>query len=303
MLYKRGRGESPLGLLFCSSLVSKKIKIVEVGPRDGLQNEKEIIPTEDKIRFIDLLSTSGLTVIEATSLVHPKWVPQLADAAEVYANIKKKKGVKYPVLVPNFRGLERAIQMGVKEIAVFTAASESFNKKNINMTIKESLRAISEVVKGAGGMSVRGYVSTAFVCPYEGKIFPEKVLPVIESLINMGIEEISIGDTIGAATPPDVEKLLTLLLTRIPSKKLAVHFHDTRGTALDNILKSLEMGISTIDSSTGGLGGCPYAPGASGNVATESVLKKLHALGIKTGVDLNKIIEASRFMSSILKRP
>lgn len=279
----------------------KKIKIVEVGPRDGLQNEKEIIPTKDKIHFINLLSQSGLSVIEATSFVHPKWVPQLADAAEVYAGIEKKKGVRYPVLVPNLKGLERAIQTGVKEIAVFTAASESFNKKNINMTIEESLVVIREVVKTAklSKLWVRGYVSTAFVCPYEGKIVPQKVVPVLEALATIGVDEISIGDTIGAAVPTDVENLLEPLLKKVSPEKLAVHFHDTQGTALANILKSLEMGISMVDSSAGGLGGCPYAPGAAGNVATESVLSTLHGMGIETGVDLAKVIEASRFITQL----
>ncbi len=281
----------------------KKVKIVEVGPRDGLQNEKEIVPTEDKVRFIDLLSESGLPVIEVTSFVSPKWIPQLADASEVFKKIKKKKGVRYPVLVPNLKGLARAVEAGAQEIAVFTAASETFNKKNINMTVEESLREISLVVAEAleQRLKVRGYVSTCFVCPYEGKIAPEKVSPVVEKLLEIGVEEISIGDTIGAATPADVEKLFELLLKKVPEEKLAVHFHDTHGHAIDNITKSLELGIATIDSSTGGLGGCPYAPGAAGNVATEAVLKKLDGMRIETGVSLKKIVEASKFIGSVLK--
>jgi len=280
----------------------KHVKIVEVGPRDGLQNEKDVIPTDDKIKFINLLSESGLTVIEATSFVSPKWVPQLADAAEVYANITKRPGVIYPVLVPNAKGLERAVLSGVKDIAVFTAASESFNKKNINMSIAESLEEISHVVSQARshGMRVRGYVSTCFVCPYEGKVAPERAAVVIDDLLQMGIEEVSIGDTIGAAVPTDVEALLAHVG---PLQKLAVHFHDTRGMALANILKSVEMGISVVDSSAGGLGGCPYAPGASGNVATEDVLQLLHGMGVETGVSLEKVAQASRFISSVLKRP
>lgn len=282
----------------------KCVKIVEVGPRDGLQNEKEIIPTEDKIQFINLLSESGLRVIEAGSFVHPKRVPQLADAAEVYQKIKKKPGVSYPMLVPNQKGLDRALEIGVREIAVFTAASETFNKKNINRTIAESLDDIRQLIRQSlpRGLHVRGYVSTCFVCPYEGKMVPERVTPIVEKLFDLGVEEVSIGDTIGAAVPEDVEKLMSLLFKKSPREKLAVHFHDTQGRALANILKSLELGIGIVDSSAGGLGGCPYAPGASGNVATEDVLERLHQIGVKTGVDLEKIVEASRFMSSVLKR-
>ncbi len=282
----------------------KSVKIVEVGPRDGLQNEKDIVPTDDKIRFINLLSDSGLRVVEATSFVSPTWVPQLADAAEVYANILKKPGVTYPVLVPNLKGLERAVLSGVKDIAVFTAASETFNKKNINMSVAESLEEIRQVASQARehGMRVRGYVSTCYVCPYEGKVAPERAAVVIEDLLKIGVDEVSVGDTIGAAVPADVERLLEILLKSIPAGKLAVHFHDTRGNALANILKSLEFGIAAVDSSAGGLGGCPYAPGASGNVATEDVLATLHGLGIETGVSLEKVAEASRFISSVLKR-
>ncbi|QQR80963.1 MAG: hydroxymethylglutaryl-CoA lyase [Deltaproteobacteria bacterium] len=282
----------------------QKVKIVEVGPRDGLQNEKEIIPSEDKIRFIDALSESGLSVIEVSSFVHPKWVPQLSDVSEVYSKIQKKKGVQYPCLVPNLKGLERAIGLGVKEIAVFTAASDGFNQKNINMTVAESLIGIREIIQKAQQekISVRGYVSTVVACPYEGKIAPEKVLPVVQSLLDAGVDEVSLGDTIGAAVPTDVEKLLSLLLKTQEVAKLAVHFHDTRGTALANILKSLEMGISIIDSSAGGLGGCPYAPGASGNVATEDVLYMLHGMGIQTGVDLDQVVAASRLIEKSLKR-
>lgn len=278
--------------------------MVEVGPRDGLQNEKEIVPTDDKIRFINLLSEAGLPVVEVTSFVSPKWVPQLADAAEVYANIHKKKGVRYPALVPNLKGLARAIDSGVKDIAVFTAASETFNKKNINRTVAESLGEISLVVGEARehGMGVRGYVSTCFVCPYEGRIAPGKAAAVVEELLKIGVDEVSIGDTIGAAVPEDVERLFELLKDA-PLAKLAVHFHDTRGTALANIRKSLELGIATIDSSAGGLGGCPYAPGAPGNVSTEGVLGLLHGLGIETGVSIEKVAEASRFMRTVRGLP
>jgi hydroxymethylglutaryl-CoA lyase len=283
----------------------KKVKIVEVGPRDGLQNEKDVVPTDDKIRFINLLSESGLPVIEATSFVSPKWVPQLADAAQVYANIEKKKGVHYPVLVPNLKGLERAVDSGVKDIAVFTAASETFNKKNINMSTAESLEQIRLVAAEARehGMGVRGYVSTAYVCPYEGKVEPERAAVVIHDLLKIGADEVSVGDTIGAAHPHEVGRLFEILLKDIPAAKLAVHFHDTHGAALANIQKALDMGISIVDSSVGGLGGCPYAPGAAGNVATEAVLVKLSELGIETGVSLEKVSAASRFILSVIKRP
>ncbi|HEX5036068.1 MAG TPA: hydroxymethylglutaryl-CoA lyase [bacterium] len=282
-----------------------KVKIVEVGPRDGLQNEKDVVPTDDKIRFINLLNESGLPVIEATSFVSPKWVPQLADAAQVYANIEKRKGARYPVLVPNLKGLERALDSGVKDIAVFTAASETFNRKNINMSIDDSLAEIRLVVAEARehGMAVRGYVSTCYSCPYEGKMAPGKVAPVIADLFKTGVEEVSIGDTIGAAVPTDVERLLGMVFKDVPVEKVAVHFHDTRGTALANILQALQMGVAVVDASAGGLGGCPYAPGASGNVATEDVLHMLDGMGIETGVSLEKVVEASRFIGSVLKRP
>lgn len=281
----------------------KAVKIVEVGPRDGLQNEKGVVPTDDKVRFIDMLSDSGLSVIEATSFVSPKWVPQLADAAEVYANIAKKPGVAYPVLIPNLKGLERAVLSGVKDIAVFTAASETFNKKNINMTVAESLEEIRRVVGQARGygMGVRGYVSTCFVCPYEGRVAPERAAVVIEDLLKIGVDEVSVGDTIGGALPEDVERLVGAI-HELPLQKIAVHFHDTHGHALANIRQSLEMGISIVDSSAGGLGGCPYAPGASGNVGTEAVLSFLAELGVETGVSLKRVAEASRFISSVLKR-
>ncbi len=280
----------------------KKATIVEVGPRDGLQNEQSIIPTADKIRFIDLLSESGLRIIEVSSFVHPKWVPQLADVAEVFAGIQKKPGVRYPLLVPNPKGMERAIASGAKEIAVFTAASETFNKKNINMTIAASLEGIRQIVEEAKkhAMWVRGYVSTGFVCPYEGKMSPEKVAPVVEDLLGSGVDEISLGDTIGAATPADVEAVLSLLSKKIPFDSLALHFHDTQGRALANIVKSLDMGVSIFDASAGGLGGCPYAPGASGNVATEAVLDRMDALGIETGVRAEKVREATAFIRKSL---
>jgi hydroxymethylglutaryl-CoA lyase len=279
-----------------------RVKIVEVGPRDGLQNEKADIPTADKIRYIDMLSDSGLAVIEATSFVSPKAIPQLADADEVYRSIHKRDGVTYLVLVPNERGLNRAIDAGVSAIAVFTAASETFTKRNINMTIDDSLTVFRDVTRRAreSGMWVRGYISTCFGCPYEGKVPIENVVRVADSLAEMGIDEISIGDTIGVATPNQVVELSAALQAHLPVERLAMHFHDTRGTALANIVAALEMQIATFDSSSGGLGGCPYAPGASGNVATEDVLYLLHGMGIETGVDLDKVRLASRTLAGAL---
>jgi isopropylmalate/homocitrate/citramalate synthase len=284
------------------SNLPKRVKIVEVGPRDGLQNEKAHIPTADKIRYIDLLSDSGLAVIEATSFVSPKAIPQLADADEVYRAIKKRDGVTYLVLVPNEKGLNRAIDAGVRSIAVFTAASETFTKRNINMTIEESLDVFGAVTRRArdAGMWVRGYISTCFGCPYEGKVPVENVVRVAESLAEMGMDEISIGDTIGVATPNQVVELSAALESHLPVERLAMHFHDTRGTALANIVAALEMQIATFDASSGGLGGCPYAPGASGNVATEDVLYLLHGMGIETGVDLDKVRLASRTLAGAL---
>ena len=285
------------------------VKIIEVGPRDGLQNEKEIISTKDKIKFIELLADSGLKNIEVTSFVSPKAIPQLADAEDVVSGLKNCRGLpwqalKLSCLVPNIKGLDRAIASDIKRIAVFTAASETFNKKNINMTIKESVATYNDVIKIAltKGMTVRAYISTCFYCPYEGKIKKEKVLEVTNSLIDLGVDEVSLGDTIGAAVPKDVLETVNLLLKEVPKEKIALHFHDTYGTALANVMAGLELGITTFDSSAGGLGGCPYAPGAAGNLATEDLVYLLNQSGIKTGVDLNKLVEASKFMQDILKR-
>lgn len=290
-----------MSALSLSNLPSR-VKIVEVGPRDGLQNEKARIPTADKIRYIDLLSESGLAVIEATSFVSPKAIPQLADADEVFRTIKRRDGVTYLVLVPNERGLDRAIAAGVRAIAVFTAASETFTRRNINMSIDESLAVFRDVTRRAreAGMWVRGYISTCFGCPYEGKVPIEAVVRVAEALAEMGTDEISIGDTIGVATPNQVVELAAALQSHLPVERLAMHFHDTRGTALANIVAALQMQIATFDSSSGGLGGCPYAPGASGNVATEDVLYLLHGMGIETGVDLDKVRLASRTLAGAL---
>jgi hydroxymethylglutaryl-CoA lyase len=274
-------------------------KIVEVGPRDGLQNEKVTIPTQVKIDYITALGDAGLRVIEAGAFVSPKWVPQMADSAEVYANIPKDPGVDYPVLVPNEKGLDRAIDAGVKSIAIFTAASETFNKRNINMSIDESFVNYAPVAARARaeGIRVRGYVSTAFGCPYEGDVAPEKVLEVVARLLDLGCYEVSVGDTIGVGTPMQVQGVIGILLQVVPASRLAMHFHDTRGTALANTLAALEMGIATYDASSGGLGGCPYAPGASGNLATEDLVYMLDRMGIDTGVDLNRLVRHHRAVS------
>jgi hydroxymethylglutaryl-CoA lyase len=282
----------------------KKVRIVEVGPRDGLQNEANTVPTEKKVEFIELLVAAGLREIEVASFVHPKWVPQLADAEELIRQLEPNPDVRYSALVPNMKGLERAIQSGIRRIAVFTAASETFNRKNINMGVQESIAAFQPVVAQAlkDGLSVRGYVSTCFVCPYEGPIAKEKVVDVTRSLFDLGVEEVSIGDTIGAATPMDVETTVGLLLRQFPAGNLAMHFHDTYGMAVANVYQSLQMGITIFDSSAGGLGGCPYAPGASGNVATEELVYLFDKLGIETGVSLKLLRRASHLIAQELAR-
>ena len=277
----------------------KRVTIAEMGPRDGLQNEPEIVATATKIAYIDLLSESGLPIIEATSFVSPKAIPQLADGAEVYAAIDKHPGVRYPVLVPNMRGYERARAVGVREIAVFTAASERFTERNIRMSIGESIATFREVVRNAkaDGLRVRGYVSTAFGSPFGDEVRPQKVVEVAASLLDLGCDELSIGDTIGVGVPSQVEELVPLLAARIPLDLIAMHFHDTRGTALANVYAALGCGISIFDSSSGGLGGCPYAPGATGNLGTEDLLYLLASMGIETGVDLARVRAASRFIA------
>jgi hydroxymethylglutaryl-CoA lyase len=280
------------------------VRVVEVGPRDGLQNEKVTIPTEQKIQFINLLSAAGLPVVEASSFVSPRAIPQLSDANEVMAGITRLSTTDYPVLVPNIKGMQRALAAGVRSIAVFTAASESFTRHNINATIAESLANFQPVVELAQreGIAVRGYISTVFGCPYEGAVAPQKVLEVAQALLKMGISELSLGDTIGVATPNQVVDVLGLLFEEgaIPVEQVAVHFHDTRGTALANVLMSLQMGVSIVDASAGGLGGCPYAPGAAGNLATEDLLYMLHGMGISTGVNLDKVVAATRFIAPLL---
>jgi isopropylmalate/homocitrate/citramalate synthase len=281
------------------------VKVVEVGARDGLQNEKVTVPAQAKVDFITALGDAGLRVIEAGAFVSPKWVPQMADTAEVYRDIPKDPGLEYPVLVPNMKGLERALEAGVQSIAFFTAASESFNKRNINMSIEESFDNYAPVAARALAekMRVRGYVSTAFGCPYEGDVPPEKVLEVTARLLDLGCYEVSVGDTIGVGTPMQAQGVIGLLLQAIPASKLAMHFHDTRGTALANTLAALEMGISVFDASAGGLGGCPYAPGASGNLATEDLIYLLDGMGIESGVDIRKVVAASMIIAPYLDHP
>ncbi len=284
--------------------ISTDVKIVEVGARDGLQNEKNILPTDIKIEFINRLSETGLKAIEVTSFVSPKWIPQLADHKEVYQTINKRHDVGYPVLVPNLKGLQSAIELKVKEIAVFTTPSEQFSQRNTNCSVAESIVNITEVIQLAkqNNILVRGYVSCVLGCPYEGKISPVSVLELSRKLIQLGCYEISLGDTIGVGTPNYVTQLIRLLSKEIPLKKLAVHFHDTYGQALANIYAALECGVRVIDSSVAGLGGCPYAKGASGNVASEDVLYMLNGMGVKTGVDIDKLILVGQFISHYLGR-
>ena len=280
------------------------VRIVEVGARDGLQNEKAIVPTPVKIELIDRLSATGLSTIEATSFVSPKWVPQLADAAEVFAAIEKHPGVSYPVLVPNLQGYERASAVGASEVAVFTAASEAFNRKNINATIDESIERFAPVVERAraDGVKVRGYVSTVLGCPYQGDVPVADVVRVARRMHALGCYEISLGDTIGIGTPAKARAMLRAVAAEVPMSALAVHFHDTRGQALANILACLEVGVAVVDSSVSGTGGCPYAKGATGNVATEDVVYMLEGMGVATGVDLGKLIETGLWLSGQLHR-
>lgn len=280
-----------------------KVRIVEVGPRDGLQNENVNLTLDQKRQFIDLLIKAGHTDIEAGAFVNPQKVPQMANSIELLKSFHQH-AIRFWALVPNGRGFEDAKNSGVKSIAIFTAASDTFNKHNINATIEESLERFNEFVPEAKKLKfkIRGYISTSFGCPYEGKIKPEAVLKVTEKLLKLGVTEISIGDTIGVATPLEVKNLVKKLLKLTSVKKLALHFHDTRGVALANVLMGLQEGVRIFDSSSGGLGGCPYAPGASGNVATEDLLYMFHGMGIDTGVDLTKQVAASRYIESLLGR-
>ena len=285
-------------------MIPEKIQIVEVGPRDGLQNEKEWVPTKTKISLIEKLADAGLTKIEATSFVSPKWVPQLKDAHEVFTGIKRISGVSYPVLTPNMKGFERALEADAKEIAVFSAASEAFTQKNTNCSIEESINRFRPVLEEAkiNNIPVRGYISCVLGCPYQGKVAVENVVNLAAKMTEMGCFQISLGDTIGAGTPVQAKRMVQKVSEKVPVSKLALHFHDTRGQALANIYACLELGVTVIDAAVAGLGGCPYAKGATGNVATEDVVFMLHGMDIETGIDLNKLIETGRFISGVLGR-
>jgi len=285
-------------------MIPEKIQIVEVGPRDGLQNENAWVPTETKISLIEKLADAGLTKIEATSFVSPKWVPQLKDAHEVFTGIKRISGVSYPVLTPNMKGFERALEADAKEIAVFSAASEAFTQKNTNCSIEESINRFRPVLEEAkiNNIPVRGYISCVLGCPYQGNVAVENVVNLAAKMTEMGCFQISLGDTIGAGTPVQAKRMVQKVSEKVPVSKLALHFHDTRGQALANIYACLELGVTVIDASVAGLGGCPYAKGATGNVATEDVVFMLHGMDIETGIDLNKLIETGRFISGVLGR-
>ena len=281
-----------------------RVRIVEVGPRDGLQNEKSVVPTATKIGLIDRLSAAGNTSVEATSFVSPKWIPQLADAAEVYAAIQKFDGTDYPVLVPNLQGYERALAVGVREVAVFTAASEAFNRKNINASIDESVERFVPILERArnDGVRVRGYVSTVLGCPYQGEVDVRDVVRIARRIHELGCYEVSLGDTIGSGTPGKARALLRAVADEVPMSALAVHFHDTRGQALANVFACVEAGVRVVDASVAGLGGCPYANGATGNVASEDAVYMLHGMGFDTGIDLDALVATGQWISSELGR-
>jgi hydroxymethylglutaryl-CoA lyase len=281
-----------------------RVRIVEMGPRDGLQNEKQEVPTEVKLALIERLGEAGLPAIEATAFVSPKWIPQMADHTEVLERIRRRPGVDYPVLTPNLKGYEAARAAGATEVGVFAAATEAFSKKNINCTIAESLERFRPVVEKAAKdrIKVRGYVSCVVACPYEGAVAPQKVGELARALYEMGCYEVSLGDTIGAGTPGKTQAMIEACAKHVPVAGLAGHYHDTYGQALANIYASLELGVATFDASVAGLGGCPYAKGATGNVATEDVVYMLHGLGIETGIDLDKLVDTGAWISSVLKR-
>lgn len=281
----------------------KNVSIKEVGPRDGLQNESEMVPTDAKIEWINMLSDSGTPYIEISSFVHPEWIPQLKDATEVAKKIKRNPNVTYAALVPNNTGLERALEVDIDEVCLFLSASETHNKKNINKSIEETLPILGSVSTEAikANKKIRGYVSTVFGCPYEGDIDTTKVITICDKLLTMGVDEISIGDTIGVADPAQVARVLEQLLQYFPKDKLAMHFHNTRGTALANVLVAMDYGITKFDSAVGGLGGCPYAKGASGNLATDDILYMLHRMGIETGINEKSIINAALYIEKYVK--
>lgn len=281
------------------------VTIVEVGPRDGLQNEKAVVSTAEKIAFVDRLSEAGHQAIEVSAFVSPKWVPQMGDAAEVFAGIAQRDGVRYSALVPNRAGLDRALTAGVREVAIFAAASETFSRKNINLSIDDSFAVYRQVTDAAmqAGLRVRAYLSTSFGCPYEGPVDTERVVALTDRLIQLGAYEVAVSDTIGIAHPGQVARLLDALLPRVPVARVALHFHDTRGTALANVLAGLQHGVATFDSSAGGLGGCPYAPGAAGNLATEDLVYMLDGLNVASGVSLDGVVAASRAIARAIGHP
>jgi hydroxymethylglutaryl-CoA lyase len=283
----------------------RSVTVVEVGPRDGLQNEPAPLTVEDRVELCRRLLDAGVRVLEVGAFVSPKWVPQMAGSAEVLKSVSGRPGVKTPVLVPNRKGYEEARAAGARAIAVFTAASETFNRKNINASIDESFRRFSEFLPQARreGAWIRGYVSTCFGCPYEGRVDPARVVEVVSRLAEGGCDEVSVGDTIGVAVPTQTVDVMGRLMDALPGLSLAIHFHDTRGTALANVLAALQLGIEVVDTSAGGLGGCPYAPGASGNLATEDLLYMLHGMGIETGIDLDGVVNASRALAPRLGHP
>jgi isopropylmalate/homocitrate/citramalate synthase len=285
--------------------IPKRVRLVDVGPRDGLQNEQAIVPTDIKVALIDLLSDAGFPAIEATAFVSPKWVPQMADASDVMARIRRKPGVRYPVLTPNMKGFEAALATKADEVAVFVAASETFSRKNINCSIAESLERAKPVFEAAraNGVRVRGYISCVLGCPYEGNIDPGKVAEVADALYRLGAYEVSLGDTIGTGTAGNTQTLIRTVGERVPIESLAGHFHDTYGQALTNLYAALELGVTTFDCSVAGLGGCPYARGATGNVASEDVVYLLQGLGVETGIDMTKLRRAGQFISDFLARP
>jgi hydroxymethylglutaryl-CoA lyase len=283
----------------------KRVKLVEMGPRDGLQNEPGSVSTDVKVEFVDRLTDAGFQAVETGSFVSPKWVPQMADTGEVMARIRRKPGVSYPVLVPNLKGLEAAIAAGAKEVAGFAAATEAFSKRNTNCSIAESMVRQAEVCRAAldAGLRVRGYISVVLGCPYEGEVKPQSVADIARQLRDMGCYEVSLGDTIGTGTASGTQRMLEAVAKHVPVEKLAGHYHDTYGQAVANILASLEFGVATYDSSVAGLGGCPYAKGATGNVASEDVLYLLEGLGIETGIDMGKLLDAAEFICTQLGRP
>lgn len=285
--------------------MTSPITLIEVGPRDGLQNEPVFVPTETKIKFINMLSETGLKHIEVTSFVSPKSIPQLADSRVVFQSINKSEAISYSALIPNEQGMKSAIDSGVKRIAIFTAASELFNQRNIQCSIEESIARFKPVISmaKAQGVSIRGYISCVLGCPYEGSISPSQVIPIMEQLLTLGVDEISLGDTIGVGTPKQTKQLIRAIKIILPLSNVAMHFHDTYGQAIANICTSLDAGISRFDSSVAGLGGCPYARGASGNVATEDVLYLMHGLGLETGVDIYKIVLAGDMICKAIGRP